>query len=60
MTKKQVVKSVESFEVEIVSNGFVLSYSGNTEDDSWSNTKEIVPTVFELHERINKIIEEMS
>jgi hypothetical protein len=60
MAKKQVTKGVETFDVEIVSNGFVLNYSGKDAEDDWTSTKEIVNTVEQLHQRIDKIIEEMS
>jgi hypothetical protein len=60
MAKKQVTKGVETFDVEIVSNGFVLNYSGKDAEDDWTSTKEIVNNVEQLHQRIDKIIEEMS
>jgi hypothetical protein len=59
MAKKPVTKKVETFDVEIVSNGFVLNYSGKDEDDEWTSTKEIVTTLEGLHQRIDKIVETM-
>lgn len=59
MTKKLVTKGVETFDVEIVSNGFVLSYSGKDAEDEWASTKEIVNSLEQLHSRIDKIIETM-
>jgi len=59
MAKKPVVKAVETFDVEIVSNGFVLNYSGKTEEDDWGQTKEIIPNLEQLHYRITRIIETM-
>jgi len=59
MSKKLVVKAVETFDVEIVSNGFVLNYSGKTEEDDWGQTKEIIPNLETLHYRITRIIETM-
>jgi hypothetical protein len=59
MAKKPVTKNVETFDVEIVSNGFVLNYSGKDEDDNWTSTKEIVTTLEGLHQRIDKIVETM-
>ena len=59
MAKKPVVKAVETFDVEIVSNGFVLNYSGKNEEDDWAQTKEIVSSLEQLHARIDKIVETM-
>jgi hypothetical protein len=59
MAKKLVTKNVETLDIEIVSNGFVLNYSGKTEEDDWGSTKEIVATIEELNQRISNIVETM-
>ena len=57
MAKKQVTKGVEDFNVEIAYNGFVVGYSGRTEDDEYEHLKVVVTTEEELFSVIKEILE---
>lgn len=56
MAKKEVVKEVEDFNVEILNNGFVIGYSGRTEDDDYAMTKLVLTTEEDLFAEIRKVL----
>lgn len=58
--KKQIVKEVESFSVDIAANGFVIDYTGRSEDDDWISTKQVVNNMEELVNAIHKICTELA
>ena len=60
MAKKEVVKGVTDFRVEIADNGFVLEYSGEDVNGDWANAKRIVGDPNALAQAIMKIVNEMS
>lgn len=43
MAKKEIVKSVESFSVSLLDNGYTIQYSGYDESDNY-HTKNLVLT----------------
>ena len=60
MPKKEVVKGVDSFNVEFADNGFIVSYNGEDDDGDWANAKRIVGDMQELVRVITKINDEMT
>ena len=54
--KAKIIKEVSDFNVEIADNGFVLNYSGKTEDDDWVNTKVVITSVDDLVKAITDIV----
>ena len=60
MAKKEVVKGVTDFRVEIADNGFVLEYSGEDVNGDWANAKRVVANANDLGQAIMKIVNEMS
>ena len=60
MAKKEVVKGVTDFRVEIADNGFVLEYSGEDVNGDWANAKRVVANASDLGQAIMKIVNEMS
>jgi len=58
MSKKDIVKEVNDFSVDIADNGFVLNYSGRNNDDDWVNTKLVFTEVGQLVAKIYEIIEQ--
>lgn len=54
--KAMIVKEVNDFNVEIADNGFVLNYSGRTEDDDWVTTKVVITSVDDLVKAITDIV----
>lgn len=58
MAKKDrtVTKNVTDFNVAIYDNGFTLTYSGNNDDDDWTDAKLIVPTVDQLIDLIKQVV----
>jgi hypothetical protein len=57
MAKKVVTKGVEDFSVAIAYNGFVIDYSGRTEDDDYEGMKIVVASTEELFAEIQKILD---
>jgi hypothetical protein len=60
MAKKEVVKGVTDFRVEIADNGFVLEFSGEDVNGDWANAKRIVGDPNALAQAIMKIVQEMT
>jgi len=60
MAKKEVVKGVTDFNVEIADNGFVISYSGEDINGDWANAKRIVGDHNALTQAIIKIVQDMT
>lgn len=60
MAKKEVVKGVTDFRVEIADNGFVLEFSGEDANGDWANAKRIVGDPNALVQAIMKIVQEMT
>jgi hypothetical protein len=57
MTKKaKIIKEVNDFNVEIADNGFVLNYSGRTDEDDWINSKVVITSVDDLVKTITDIV----
>jgi hypothetical protein len=56
MAKKEIIKDVSDFNVEIADNGYVLNYSGNNSEGDWKNTKIVVTTIDELISEIKRIV----
>ena len=58
MAKKDrsVTKNVTDFNVAIYDNGFTLTYSGNNDEDDWTDAKLIVPTVDQLIDLIKQVV----
>ena len=58
MAKKDrtVTKNVTDFNVAIYDNGFTLTYSGNNDEDDWTDAKLIVPTVDQLVDLIKQVV----
>lgn len=54
--KAKIIKEVSDFNVEIADNGFVLNYSGKTEDDDWVNSKVVITSVDDLVKTITDIV----
>jgi hypothetical protein len=52
----KIIKEVSDFNVEIADNGFVLNYSGKTEDDDWVNSKVVITSVDDLVKTITDIV----
>jgi hypothetical protein len=52
----KIIKEVSDFNVEIADNGFVLTYSGKTEDDDWVNSKVVITSVDDLVKTITDIV----
>ena len=60
MAKKEVVKGVTDFRVDIADNGFVLEFGGQDVDGDWANAKRIVGDPNALAQAIMKIVQEMT
>ena len=60
MAKKEVVKGVTDFRVEIADNGFVLEFSGEDINGDWANAKRIVGDPNALVQAIMKIVQELA
>lgn len=58
--KKEVVKGVDSFSVDIADNGYIVDYSGNDENGDWASSKRVVNSQNELLALIAKICQEMN
>lgn len=58
MAKKDrtVTKNVTDFNVAIYDNGFTLTYSGNNDEDDWTDAKLIVPNVDQLIDLIKQVV----
>lgn len=49
---KVITKDVSSFNVDFADNGYIINYSGQDDDDNWSNTKKVVLSLEELIDEI--------
>ena len=58
--KKEVVKGVTDFRVEIADNGFVIEFSGEDVNGDWANAKRIVGDPNALTQTIMKIVQDMT
>ena len=56
MAKKEIVKSVESFSVSLLDNGYTLQYSGEDENDEYHNRNMVLTSLEDLINQI-KIID---
>ena len=56
MGKKVVTKDVEDFSVSVAHNGFVIDFSGRTEDDDYASMKLVVASADELFAEIQKLL----
>ena len=59
MAKKEVVKGVSEFNVEMADNGFIVRYSGQDMDDDWAGAKRIVADMNGLMGVIQKLVQDM-
>jgi hypothetical protein len=59
MAKKEVVKDVSEFTVEMADNGFIVRYNGRDMDDDWADAKRIVPDMNGLIGVIQKLVQDM-
>jgi len=53
--KQEVTREVESVNVDFADNGFIVTYSGRDDDDSWTDAKIVVKTLDEVFEIMRKI-----
>ena len=60
MARKEVVKGVTDFRVDIVDNGFVIEFSGEDAEGDWASAKRIISDMQELIRVITKINDEMT
>lgn len=56
MAKKEIVKSVESFSVSLLDNGYTIQYSGYDESDSYQTKNLVLTSLDDLVKQI-KIID---
>jgi len=49
------LKRVSEFNVEFISNGFIVSYNGYNENDEWESEKFYASTMLKLKQMINII-----
>lgn len=56
MTKKVITKDVDSIYINFAENGFILDYSGETEDDDYHTSKILVSNFDELIEKIKTAV----
>ena len=57
MTKKVITKDVDSIYINFAENGFILEYSGQTEDDNnWHTSKILVSNFDELVEKLKAVV----
>ena len=59
MAKKEVVKDVSEFNVEMADNGFIVRYNGRDMDGDWAYAKRIVPDMNGLMGVIQKLVQDM-
>lgn len=59
MAKKEVVKDVSEFTVEMADNGFIVRYSGHDMDGCWADAKRIVADMNGLMGVIQKLVQDM-
>jgi len=52
ISMKVITKDVSSFNVDFADNGYIINYSGQDDDDNWSNTKKVVLSLEELIDEI--------
>jgi|SaaInlStandDraft_1057018.scaffolds.fasta_scaffold310727_2 hypothetical protein len=52
----KIVKDVSDFSVDFCENGYVLNYSGRTEEDDYNNTKKVFTNWDACNEYIMDII----
>jgi len=53
----KVTKEVSEFNVEILDNGFKISFSGRNNDGDWTETKLVCTSTEQLIGHINQIIQ---
>jgi hypothetical protein len=57
MTKKVITKDVDIIYINFAENGFILEYSGQTEDDNdWHTSKILVSNFDELVEKLKAVV----
>ena len=57
MTKKVITKDVDIIYINFAENGFILEYSGQTEDDNhWHTSKNLVSNFDELVEKLKAAV----
>ena len=56
MTKKVITKDVDSIYINFAENGFILDYSGETEDDDYHTSKILVSNFDELVEKLKAAV----
>ena len=56
MTKKVITKDVDSIYINFAENGFILDYSGETEDDDYHTSKILVSNFDELIEKLKTAV----
>ena len=56
MTKKVITKDVDSIWINFAENGFILDYSGETEDDDYHTSKILVSNFDELVEKLKAAV----
>lgn len=56
MAKKEIVKSVESFSVSLLDNGYTIQYSGYDESDNYQTKNLVLTSLDDLVKQI-KIID---
>ena len=57
MTKKVITKDVDIIYINFAENGFILEYSGQTEDDNdWHTSKILVSNFDELVEKLKEVV----
>lgn len=56
MSNKTITKNVDDFTVDIVNNGFVIDYSGNSDDDDYVRTKLVFRDLNQLQEHIAYLV----
>jgi len=54
--KNEVVAGVTDFTVSLADNGFIVEYSGQDEDDNWSNSKKLILSVDDLIAEVKDIL----
>jgi hypothetical protein len=53
--KQQVTKEVESINIDVADNGYVIVYSGRDDEDSWTDAKIVVKTLQEVFAEIERV-----
>ena len=53
--KQQVTKEVESINIDVADNGYVIGYSGRDNEDNWTDAKIVVKTLQEVFVEIERV-----